>query len=125
MDAGGRSRGILKVQVSRTRLQPACKDRTNPGKREHYGRYSSIPTNVPPDLMRDVLPAATRRRQRLTTSAHNVTHNAGSQRSRNSRNSRNSRRSPPHVVLSKVHKHNILWLASLTKASEFHLYYDI
>ena len=58
MDAGGRSRGILKVQVSRTRLQSACKDRTNPGKREHYGRYSSIPTNVPPDLMRDVLPAA-------------------------------------------------------------------
>ena len=26
---------------------------------------------------------------------------------------------------AKVHKHDILWLASLTDASEFHLYYDI
>ena len=55
-------------------------------------------------------------------SAHNVTHNAGFQRSRNSLNLRGS---PPHVAFGKVHKYNILHLASLTKPSEFHLYYDI
>jgi hypothetical protein len=60
--------------------------------------------------------------RKLTTSAHNVTHNAGSLFSRNSLN---SRRSLPHVVVSTVHKYNMLWLTSLTKASEFHLYYDI
>jgi hypothetical protein len=54
--------------------------------------------------------------------APNVTHNAGSQRSRNSLN---ARRSLPDVVFGKVHKYNILWLTGLTKASEFHLYYDI
>ena len=54
--------------------------------------------------------------------AHNVTHNAGSQLSRNSPNSRHS---PPYVVFGKGHKYNILWLTSLTKTSEFHLYYDI
>jgi hypothetical protein len=52
-------------------------------------------------------------------SAHNVTHNANSRRSRNMRN---SHRSPPPVVLGNVHKHNILGLASLTECSEFHLY---
>ncbi len=62
------------------------------------------------------------RRHAVWVAAHNVTHNAGSQFSRNSLN---SRRSPRHVVLGKVHKHNILCLTSLTKASEFHLYYDI
>jgi len=49
-------------------------------------------------------------------------HNAASQLSRDSGN---SRRSPPRVVFSKVHKYNILYLVSLTKASEFHLYYNI
>src|SRR5437588_12561716 len=50
----------------------------------------------------------------VLVSAHNVTHNAGSQRSRNSLN---SRRSPPDAVFGRVHKHKILWLTSLTKAS--------
>jgi len=53
---------------------------------------------------------------------HNVTHNADAHRSPNSLHSHPSR---PYVVQSKVHKHNILWLASHTKTSEFHLYYDI
>ena len=70
----------------------------------------------------DAVLAPTLRCGRRRFSAHNVTHNAGSHLSRNSPN---SRRSPPHVVFGKVHKYNILWLASLTKASEFHLYYDI
>jgi hypothetical protein len=72
--------------------------------------------------MRDMLLAADAPAAEATASAHNVTHNAGSQRSRNSPD---SRRSAPHVAFGKVHKYNILWLAGLTKASEFHLYYDI
>jgi hypothetical protein len=62
------------------------------------------------------------RRPWVWVSAHNVTHNASSQRSRNSPNSRRSR---PDVAHSKVHKYNILRLASLTECSECHLYYDI
>ena len=58
----------------------------------------------------------------LLVSAHNVTHNAGSQLSRNSLN---SRRSPPHVVFGKLHKYNIFWLAGLTNDYEFHLHYDM
>ena len=58
----------------------------------------------------------------MPASAHNVTHNAGSQLSRNSPNSRPL---PLDVVFGKVHKYNILWLASLTNDYEFHLYYDI
>ncbi len=58
----------------------------------------------------------------MRASAHNVTHNAGSQLSRNSPN---SRRSPPQVVFGKVHKYKILCLACLTNDYEFHLYYDI
>ena len=64
----------------------------------------------------------TRGRPGPIASAHNVTHNAGSQLSRNSPN---SRRSPLDVVFGKVHKYNILWLTSLTNEYEFHLYYDI
>ena len=52
-------------------------------------------------------------------SAHNVAHNAGSQRSRNSPNLRALRL---HVVSWSLCTYQILYLAGLTKASEFHLY---
>ena len=58
----------------------------------------------------------------MVASAHNVTHNADSHRSRNFLDLHSSRLD---VVSYALCTHQILCLTSLTKRYEFHLYYDI
>ena len=87
-------------------------------KRVHYGRSSSISDERMPGSQARHVAVAAAPAARLTASAHNVTHNAGSQRSQNTLTSRPPL---PDVVFSNVHDYNSLWLTSLAETSEFHL----